>query len=121
MSQSRSHRMGAIVLFVASLVGFALALYAYFTPLTGVNGTPGALVVTLACVLLALLSLALGAAKGRGALTTLRVLILLGLAGTGFAALLLHQWWITVAMVVGLIGLVIDMNRSSAPRRHAHS
>ena len=53
------------------------------------------------------------------------MLILLGLVGTGFAALLLHQWFIVVAMGVGLIGLIIDMTRraGSAPvtrtERHA--
>ncbi|WP_110687894.1 hypothetical protein [Salinicola aestuarinus] len=119
--KTQSSRLGAIVLFVASLVGFAIALYAYLTPLTGVNGSLGALVVTLACLLLALLALLLVAAKGRGGRVVCRVVILLGLAGTGFAALLLHQWWITVAMVVGLIGLIIDMNRPTPSHRPAHS
>ncbi|PWW42851.1 hypothetical protein DFO74_101208 [Chromohalobacter israelensis] len=32
MPQSRSQRLGAIVLLVASLVGLAIALYAYFMP-----------------------------------------------------------------------------------------
>lgn len=121
MSQPHSSRSGAIVLFVASLAGFAIALYAYITPLTGVTDTVGALVTILACAALAVMALILPALKGRGARNALRVLILLGLAGTGFAGLLLHQWWITVAMLVGLVGLVLDMALSTRTQRPAHS
>jgi len=118
MPQSRSQRLGAIVLLVASLVGFAIALYAYFAPLTGVNGTLGALVAILANIALAVMALILPALKGNATRNVWRVLILLGLAGTFFAALLLHQGWICVAMVVGLIGLILDMvlaNRATHP------
>lgn len=121
MSQPLSSRAGAILLLLASLVGLALALYAYFTPLTGVNGTLGALVVILACIVLAILALGLAAVPGRGIRIALRVLALLGLAGTFCAGLLLHQWWIAVAMVVGLVGLIIDMIRSPRTTRPAHA
>ncbi|SDN19391.1 hypothetical protein [Vreelandella arcis] len=114
MSTLRSSRLGAIVLLIASLAGLAIALYAYFTPLTGVTGTLGALVATVACLALVVMALLLAVIKSRGASIALRVLILLGLAGTFLAGLLLHQWWIGVAMVVGLIGLIIDMLRPSS-------
>lgn len=116
MSPSRSSKMGALVLLVASLAGLAIALYAYFTPLTGVTGTLGALVAIIACLALAVMALLLFKVTRRGAAITLRILILMGLAGTFFASMLLHQWWIGAAMVVGLIGLIIDM---SLPTRHA--
>lgn len=116
MSSPLSSKPGAIVLLIASLAGLAIALYAYFTPLTGVTGTLGALVAIVACIALAVLALLLAAAEGRGASITLRVLILIGLGGTFFAAMLLHQWWIGAAMVLGLIGLIVDMIR---PARHA--
>lgn len=119
MPQSRSQRLGAIVLLVASIVGFAIALYAYFTPLTGVNGTLGALVAILANITLAVMALILPALKGTAARNVWRVLILLGLAGTFFAALLLHQWWICVAMVVGLIGLILDLALATRTARPA--
>jgi len=109
MPQSRSSRLGTIVLFVASLAGLAIALYAYFTPLTGVTGTLGALVVMLACIVLAILALALRVSSSRGARIGWGIITLLGLIGTGFAALLLHQWWIVVAMVVGLVGLIASI------------
>ncbi|GEN27633.1 hypothetical protein HVA01_12790 [Halovibrio variabilis] len=116
MSLPLSSKSGAIVLLIASLAGLAIALYAYFTPLTGVTGTLGALVAIVACFVLAVMALLLMQVKTRGASLTLRGLILLGLAGTFFVAMLLHQWWIGVAMVLGLIGLIVDMVR---PARHA--
>lgn len=121
MSTLRLTRLGAIVLLLASLAGLALALYAYFIPLTGVTGTLGALVAIVACLALAVLALLLGAVTGRGASIALRVLILIGLAGTFFAAILLHQWWLCAAMVIGLIGLIIDMVRPSHRARVTHS
>lgn len=116
MSSPLSPKSGAILLLIASLAGLAVALYAYFTPLTGVTGTLGALVAIVACIALAVLALLLATVEGRGISIALRILILIGLGGTFFAAMLLHQWWIGVAMVVGLIGLVLDLFR---PARHA--
>ncbi|MGC3872218.1 hypothetical protein ACPF7Z_02975 [Halomonas sp. GXIMD04776] len=121
MPQPRLSKVGAILLFIASLAGLAVALYAYFTPLTGVTGSIGALVVILACVALAVMALILTAAKGHGALIALRFLIFIGLVGTCFAGLLLHQWWIGVAMAIGLLGLVLDMVRHASANRLAHS
>lgn len=114
MSTLRSSRLGAIVLLIALLAGLAIALYAYFTPLTGVTGTIGALVATVSCLALVVMALLLAVIKRRGASIALRILILLGLTGTFLAGLLLHQWWIGVAMVVGLIGLIFDMLRPSS-------
>lgn len=121
MSPSISSRWGAIVLLMSSLVGLAVALYAYYTPLTGVTGTLGALVTILACIALAIMALVLAALKRRGARIALYVLILLGLVGTFFAGLLLHLWWIGVAMVVGLVGLVLDMLRPTHAKHPAHT
>ncbi|MCB8889642.1 hypothetical protein [Vreelandella malpeensis] len=114
MPQLQRRRLGAGLLLVSALVGLLIALYAYLTPLTGVTGTLGALVALLACVVLAGASLALFKLNRGAGLVILRVLILLGLAGTFFAALLLHQWLLCVAMVIGLIGWIIDL-ASPAP------
>lgn len=121
MSTLRSSRLGAIVLLIASLTGLAIALYAYFTPLTGVTGTLGALIAIVACFALGVMALFLAVVKGRGASIGLRVVILLGLAGTFIVGLLLHQWWIGVAMVVGLIGLILNMVRPSHHLRPTHT
>ncbi|MFC0267193.1 hypothetical protein [Kushneria aurantia] len=115
MPSSSPARAGALVLLVASLAGVALALYAYLAPLTGVTGTLGALIVILTCALLAIMALALMAVKARAGRNLLRALILIVLAGTAFAALLLHEWWLVAAMVLGLVGLIIDMVRPASP------
>lgn len=121
MLPSNSSRVGAIIVLIVSLAGLAIALYAYFTPLTGVTGTLGALIAIVACLALAVLALLLAVVKGRGASIALRVLTLIGLAGTFFAAMLLHQWWVCVAMVIGLIGLILDMVRPSHHARATHA
>jgi len=121
MSQPHSSRAGAILLLLASLAGLAIALYADSTPLTGVTGTLGARLTAVACGVLAILALGLAALRGRAPRILLRVLILLGLAGTAFAGLLLHQVGIAVAMGIGLVGLIVDMLRSPRPTRSAHA
>ncbi len=109
--QKTSYRFGAILLFAAALASLVLAVYAYVTPLTGVNGTAGALLMIVASLLLSIVALGLPAISRRGWRNVLRVLIVVGLIGTCFAGLLLHRWWIGVAMGIGLIGIVIDMTR----------
>lgn len=111
MLQSRSLRWGIMLLLLAAVVGFALALYAWLAPLTGVTGTIGALGVAIANVVLALFAFMLRASSHRGPRIFWAIIILLVLFGIGFAALLLHQWIITAAMVVGLIGLIAMISR----------
>jgi len=111
MVSPKNYRLGAILLFAAALASLLVTLYAYFTPLTGVTGTAGALLVVVANVILLLAALVLPGLQGRGMRNLVRVLVLLGLIGTAFAGLLLHLWTVPVAMAVGLIGLIIDMTR----------
>ncbi|MGC0793770.1 hypothetical protein A7P61_00655 (plasmid) [Pantoea agglomerans pv. betae] len=117
MLQSKPSRLGSLLLLLAAVIGFAMALYAWLTPLTGVTGTIGALGVAIANVVLALLTFLLRGASGRAARITLIILTLVVLFGIGFAAALLHQYIITAAMVVGLVGL-ITLNNNSV--RHNH-
>jgi apolipoprotein N-acyltransferase len=97
------------------VIGFAVALYAWLTPLTGVTDTLGALGVSIACAVLAVLSFMLRGASRRGARVFLILITLVLLIGIGFAASLLHQFIITAAMVVGLVGLIA---LSNTPVRH---
>ncbi|WP_312081413.1 hypothetical protein [Pantoea septica] len=115
MLHSQPSRAGTLLLLLAAAIGFALALYAWLTPLTGVTGTIGALGVAIASVVLALLTLILRASSGRGARIFWGIVTLIVLVGIGFAALLLHQGIITVAMVLGLAGLILLGRR---PARH---
>jgi len=117
MSQSQPSRLGSLLLLLAAVIGFAVALYAWLTPLTGVTGTIGALSVAIASAVLALLTFILRGASRHGARISLIVIIFLMLFAIGFAAALLHQYIITAAMVVGLIGL-ITLSRNSV--RHNH-
>lgn len=112
MLHSQPSRVGSILLLLAAVIGFAVALYAWLTPLTGVTGTIGALGVAIACVFLAILSFILRAASRRGGRIFLIIVTLVFLFGIGFAAALLHQYIITAAMVVGLIGLIMLSSNS---------
>ncbi|WP_299257640.1 hypothetical protein [uncultured Kushneria sp.] len=117
MSSMRSSNPGAMVVLIASAVGIAIALYAYLTPLTGVNGTLGALVVIVTCAILVALGLGLALCHGRGLHNLLRVVVFAFIVGTAFAALLLHLWWLAIAMAVALVGLMIDIFRPSPAHR----
>lgn len=121
MSQSHSSKLSSSVLLIASLGGLTIALYAYVTPLTGVTGSLGALIALFACVALAIMALLLAVPKRRVATISLRVVIFIALFGTFFIGLLLHQWWISVAMVVGLLGLILDMTLPSNQAQSTHS
>ena len=118
MLHSQSSRVGTILLLLAAVIGFAVALYAWWTPLTGVTDTIGALGVAIASAVLAILIFVLRAASGRGARVFLIIVTLVVLAGIGFAAALLHQYIITAAMVVGLNGLIMLSSHSA---RYNHS
>ena len=118
MLHSQYSRVGTILLLLAAVIGFAVALYAWWTPLTGVTGTIGALGVAIASAVLAILIFVLRAASGRGARVFLIIVTLVVLAGIAFAAALLHQYIITAAMVVGLIGLIMLSSHSA---RYNHS
>lgn len=95
---------GAGLIVLAGLVGAAIALYLFLTPLTGVTGTVGALVVLAACLLVALGGLLMLATGG----AVWRWLTVLGIIGTALAAFFLHGWWIMLAMLVALVGVVLD-------------
>lgn len=99
------------LLVAAAATGFIIALHAYFAPLTGVTGSLGALVVIVVCAVLAAGAFVLETATARSTRIVLRVLILLAIVGTGFASLLLHQWWICAAMCLGIAGLILELVR----------
>ncbi|QDY43906.1 hypothetical protein [Candidatus Pantoea soli] len=116
MSQSQTSRAGSALLLLAAVIGFAVALYAWLTPLTGVTGTIGALGVVIASVVLAILTMLLQRASGRGARAFLITLVLILLFAIAFSAALLHQYIITVAMVPGLAGVIV-LGRKPAHHR----
>jgi hypothetical protein len=109
--------LGPITVLVAATAGTLLSLYYYLAPLTGVTGTPGALIVigsSLALVFDAFVLWFLG----RGLLFgVFWVLGLLGALGTLTAASFLHAWWLSVATVVVLVGLIVTLAVHARSRR----
>ncbi|MCA1336982.1 hypothetical protein [Pseudooceanicola marinus] len=100
--------MGAVLMLAGGLAGGIISAYAYFTPLTGVSGTPGALLVILSSVLIFLASLIVALVGSRAWRNVLRVLLVLGIVLTGIAGLFLLQPMLTAAMAVALVGWIID-------------
>ena len=95
---------GAGIILLAGLAGAAIALYLFLTPLSGVTGTIGALIVLAACLAVALGGLLMMTTGG----AVWRWLTVLGILGTALAAFFLHGWWIMLAMLVALVGVVLD-------------
>lgn len=89
---------------IAALCGFAIALYHYLAPMTGVTGTPGALVAVVASLLVLLLAGVLVARHPGPALV--RGLLVAGAIGTGVVAWFLHASWLVVAMALVLLAVV---------------
>lgn len=111
-----SYRFGAVLTVAGGLAGAAIALYAYLTPLTGINGSAGALLVIVSSLLVAGAGLIIALIASRFGRNVLRVLTGLGILGTALAAGFLHQPMLIIAMVVAAIGLILDCMR---PARRA--
>ena len=114
---THARRTGPMLLLVASLVGIGISLYYYLTPLSGVNGTSGALLVVVSTLLMALAGLLLFPIRRGGAGTLFRVLALLAGLGTLAAAWFLHEFWLMAAMVVALVGVIIDFGSAKGGSR----
>lgn len=110
-------RIPYILAFLPALGGAALAVIAYFSPNTGVDGTPGALLALLgaaAATLGALLAM-MEAVRGK-----VRILLntLTGLAAalTALAAYFLMQYAFAAAMGLALLGLLLAWASPSTRR-----
>lgn len=103
----------------AALVGTAIALWGYFAPMTGIDGTAGALLVVVSSLLLVLDGVILLFLPSGAVRTIMLTLGVLGALGTFAAAGFLHAWWLMAAMVVVALGLAADIfmkHSSPAPR-----
>lgn len=112
---------GTAVLLFSAAVALLVALYAYATPLTGVTGTPGALLAVVVSIAIIFLTGLLPRSRPHASRAFWRAVLVILLAGNGFAGMLLHEWGLVIAMAVGFIGLVIDMlgkRRVSGRERH---
>ncbi|NPU63641.1 hypothetical protein HL667_01365 [Bradyrhizobium sp. 83012] len=119
LTSSHRYPLGPIIVLVAAAAGVLLGLYYYFTPLTGITGAPGVLLVIGSSVALVLDAFILWFG-GRGWLFGMFwVLGLLGALGTIIAAWFLHAWWLAAAIVFVFAGLIVTLAGPSQPRRAA--
>ena len=97
---------GAWLLAASAAAGLCLSLFSYLWPETGIDGTPGALlvVVSSALVLGAALLMALDRSKGAALRAFLNVSTVLGVIGTGVAAYFLEAYVLVAFMALGLVG-----------------
>ncbi|SEN98580.1 hypothetical protein [Palleronia pelagia] len=101
---SGRRRLGSSITAIAALSAALFAFNLYVTPLTGVTGTSGALLVMLGCILIAVGALFMAVTGRRG----WRWLTILGVLGTAVAAFFLHGWWILLLLAVAFVGIAID-------------
>ena len=96
---------GAHLIWISATLGTAVSLNNYMTPLSGIDGTPGALLVIASTLILCVAGLALSFGELRGAPWVLLTgACLLGIAGTAFAAYLLNSRMLLILMYVCVLG-----------------
>jgi len=106
MSDRLVSNPGGNLLTLSAAVGAVVAGFAYFDPASGINGTPGALLVIAPSTAICLAGLVVvAAALRRGLLhAILVVLLLLGILGTALAAAMLHSYLLLAMMGLCLLG-----------------
>ncbi|MPZ56993.1 MAG: hypothetical protein GEU91_10955 [Rhizobiales bacterium] len=106
---------GAPLVALAAILGTALSIYDYIDPMSGIAGTPGAILVIASTLILFVFGLLMAADPRSAALRIFIILsCLLGIAGTAFAAYLLNSRTLLALMVVCLLGWLIYLFK---PRR----
>ena len=98
--------MGNWIVVASSATGFALSIFNFFWPGSGIHGSGGALLVIVASALIlaASLLMALDLSAPRSLQMLTYGLLLLGIIGTGFAGYMLEAYLLVVLMVLALIG-----------------
>jgi len=105
---------GTRVMAGAAVLGALVAIFNYYSPDSGIDGTGGALLVIVTTLLIAALALMLGRrGSGRALLGGLCLILLLG---TAFAAWLLNSPTLVVLMAIAVVGWLLHV---TAPRASA--
>lgn len=107
---------GGHLLAVAAAVAFLITTIRFFTPLSGINGTYGALMAMFGEAALVLAGVCLALLPRGGVRTTFAVLAWIGIVLTLFATVLLHGVWSTVALAIGLLGLLAESFSRGRPQ-----
>jgi hypothetical protein len=107
----KAARIGTSLLCSAAIVGAAVSIANYFSPDSGIAGTPGAILVIVSSVILIALGLIMrgAATRSQGLRVFVAAAALLGIAGTAFAGYLLESETLVVAMLVCLAGWFIHL------------
>ena len=110
---------GAWIMAATATVATALSVYNYLTRGTGIDHTPGALLVVIssALILLAALVLALAPSTPRWVRVVLEILLLLGVLGTALAAYFLEAYALLGLMAVALVGWLVLVLSGSGDAR----
>jgi hypothetical protein len=110
----KAARIGASLLCSGAVVGAAVSLFNYFSPDSGIAGTPGVILVIASTVILIALGLIMrgGAMRSRALRVFIAAAALLDIAGTAFAGYLLESETLVVAMLVSLAGWFIHLFES---------
>jgi drug/metabolite transporter (DMT)-like permease len=96
---------GCGLLLIGAVVALVLTTYRYFTPLSGITGTSGALLAMFGAASLIAGAIALMALRRGGLRVVFLVLSWLGVLLTLLAAALLHGWGASLALIVSLAGV----------------
>ncbi|BAT59554.1 hypothetical protein GJW-30_1_02087 [Variibacter gotjawalensis] len=114
--------LAAWVIAIAALLGAVVSLYNYVTPLTGIDGTGGALLVIVSSLILAGAAILLATCRlGTFLRRFLKFSALLDIAGTSFAAYLLETQSLLALMAVCFVAwllMVFAHTQYSAPIAH---
>lgn len=104
---------GARLLSLAAILGTAVSVYNYFDPMSGIAGTPGAILAIAATLILFVFGLIMATRPQNAAFRIfLAIASLLGIAGTAFAAQLLNSHTLLILMFVCLLGWFAHLGRS---------
>jgi quinoprotein glucose dehydrogenase len=106
--------IGFFLLASGALLGLAAALVGHFWRGSGIFHSGGALLVVASSAVLlgAVVALSRLRPMGRGLAIGLRLLVLIDIAATAFAAYLLMSWVLLGAMVLALTGWIVECSRA---------
>lgn len=110
-------RTGALLLIIVSILAGTLTLWRYFTPLSGIEGTSGALLATFGCAMLVLAGGLLHRLQPGGARTLFLILSWVGSILTLIALLFLHGWWAAGLLGVGVVAVAVETFNPVRTRR----
>ena len=110
--------LGANIMIITALIALAITAWRFFTPLSGVTDSGGAMTAMLAEFVLFILGVVLAQAKAGGLRNFVLFLAWVGVIGTIFAACLLHGWWTAAVLAIYAVGVVIE-NFAGKPTRSA--